>query len=153
MTETALDLISSHCKRDWWNSGAKQEFSMQRAGIIPAVSWKCWENWVCPNIKQGFSQLIKLAPDFHQSRLQCRHKSRNVPNCYRTLLPCSYFFCHVLTFVKQRKYSIEPSTLFSLPLNFLPTAPQICCSLLLEKISLENRFFSSPYRRLFHSTW
>ena len=29
---------SVHCKRDWWNSGAKQEFSQHKARINPAMN-------------------------------------------------------------------------------------------------------------------
>ena len=36
--------------------GLKQEFSHYTARIFPASSWKSWENRVCTNIKQGFSQ-------------------------------------------------------------------------------------------------
>ena len=47
---------SAHFKRDWWNSGVKQEFSQHKARILPALSWKSWKNRVFPSIKQGFSQ-------------------------------------------------------------------------------------------------
>ena len=42
------------CKRDWSNSGAKQDFSQLYAGEILALGWE----------NNG------LAPKFHQSRLQ-----------------------------------------------------------------------------------
>ena len=58
--------FSLHCKRDWGNSGAKQEFSQLYAGnffprLFQLYAGKilalCWEN-PC------------LVPEFHQSRLQ-----------------------------------------------------------------------------------
>ena len=44
-----------HCNRDWWNSGAKQEFSQHQTSIFLALSWKSWENRVCTSKKQGFT--------------------------------------------------------------------------------------------------
>ena len=54
-------LLHIHCKRDWLNSGAKQEFSQPGARILPALSWKSRENRVNKLFKENHSKITTYA--------------------------------------------------------------------------------------------
>ena len=66
--------MQGHCRRDWWNSGAKQELSQFKANIFPPISWRSWENGLFQHNRRIYpaksGEKSCLAPDVHQSRLQ-----------------------------------------------------------------------------------